>query len=62
MLVSSWLVSDARAAWDKAKKEGHVGTAMDPVKGESVVIAARCPRRWLVTLHLELNPELAMIG
>ncbi|MBB3259261.1 hypothetical protein F4827_004136 [Paraburkholderia bannensis] len=60
MLVSNWLVSDARAAWVSAKSSGYIGTAIDAVKGESVVIAARCRRRWLVVLHIELNPQLVM--
>lgn len=60
MLVSQWLVADARAAWHSAKQNGFIGTAIDAARGASVVIAARCPKRWLVTLHLELNPELAL--
>lgn len=60
MLVSRWLVADARVAWENAKRDGLIGTAMDAAKGASLVIAAHCPKRWLVVLHLELNPQLAL--
>lgn len=61
MFVSRWIAADARMAWEHAKREGFVGTAMDAAKGKSVALAAQCPKRWLVVLHLELNPHLALL-
>ncbi|CAD6519613.1 hypothetical protein LMG27952_01172 [Paraburkholderia hiiakae] len=59
-LVSNWLVSDARAAWTAAKKQGFIGPARSGGAHETQLeIANACPRRWLVVLHLELNPQLA---
>jgi hypothetical protein len=58
-LVSYWLLVDARNAWRFALAKGHVrrGPAED---GEDFPrIDNCCPRRWLVVLHLELNPDLA---
>lgn len=56
-LVSMWLQADARRAFRVAKEKGFVGAARD----NEVVpqIAADCPRRWLVMLHVELNPAAA---
>ncbi|WP_052409623.1 hypothetical protein [Paraburkholderia oxyphila] len=62
VFVSNWLVSDARAAWDNAKKHGHVATTRSGSGGRELNIADACPRRWLVMLHIELNPELAEIA
>lgn len=61
VLVSNWLVTDARAAWSSAKKQGYIGAAQPAsgAPGERLAIANDCPRRWLVVLHLELNPKLA---
>jgi hypothetical protein len=58
-LVSYWLLVDARNAWSIALAKGHVrrGRAED---GEDFPrIDDRCPRRWLVVLHLQLDPDLA---
>jgi hypothetical protein len=56
-LVSFWLQSDARNAWQQARERGFINRGADgPVPG--IVIAAECPRRWLVVLHAELNPGL----
>lgn len=59
-LVSNWLVTDARAAWAAAKKQGFIGPARTGgAHATPLEIANACPRRWLVVLHLELNPQLA---
>jgi hypothetical protein len=59
VLASNWLVADARAAWGKAKQEGHIRAQSAGAEKAGVEIGAHCPKRWLVVLHLELNPELA---
>lgn len=61
VLVSHWLVADARAAWTHATKQGYVGASKSGSgpQVEKLAIAEKCPRRWLVVLHLELNPKLA---
>lgn len=61
LLVSNWLVTDARAAWATAKKQGFIGPARSGGSAPEapLEIANACPRRWLVVLHLELNPQLA---
>lgn len=56
-LVSMWLQADARRAFGLAKEKGFVGAARDGEVGPQ--IAADCPRRWLVILHVELNPAAA---
>ncbi|MFD1560841.1 hypothetical protein ACFSHT_35240 [Paraburkholderia silviterrae] len=61
VLVSNWLVSDARAAWANAKQHGHVATTQSDSGVRELKIADTCPRRWLVVLHIELNPELAEV-
>ncbi|MGF6776652.1 hypothetical protein [Paraburkholderia sp. GAS334] len=53
-LVSLWLQSDARRAFSFARDKGYVKPAGDP--SQSLQIAADCPKRWLVVLHIELNP------
>ncbi|HTR07831.1 MAG TPA: hypothetical protein VMJ11_14515 [Paraburkholderia sp.] len=60
VLVSHWLVTDARAAWTLAKKQGYIGSPQSGsgAHAEKLAIANNCPRRWLVVLHLELNPQL----
>jgi hypothetical protein len=61
VLVSNWLVADARAAWAQAMKQGYIGALKRDggAQAEKLAIAEKCPRRWLVVLHLELNPKLA---
>lgn len=56
-LVSLWLQSDARRAFGFARDKGYVKTADDPSQGPQV--APDCPKRWLVMLHIELNPAAA---
>jgi hypothetical protein len=53
-LVSMWLQADARRAFRFAKEKGFIAAARDGQAGPQ--IAAECPRRWLVVLHVELNP------
>lgn len=56
-LVSFWLQSDARRAWQYARERGYVRRGEHgPLPG--IQIAPECPRRWLVVLHAELNPAL----
>jgi hypothetical protein len=56
-VVSMWLQADARRAFGFAKEKGFVAAARDGQPGPR--IAADCPRRWLVVLHIELNPAAA---
>jgi hypothetical protein len=60
VLVSNWLVADARAAWAQAMQQGYIGSPKSGAgaQKEKLAIADKCPRRWLVVLHLELNPKL----
>lgn len=55
-LVSFWLQADARRAYLDAKTKGYLGTRRTP--DAEPVIDAHCPRRWLVILNIELNPQL----
>ncbi len=54
MLVSSWLQTDARRAYLLAREKGCI-TPVDK-SNPALRIAADCPRRWLVILHIEMNP------
>ncbi|WP_368598981.1 hypothetical protein [Paraburkholderia sp. BR14374] len=58
-LVSSWLRTDAQRAWCNAVEKGYVGQRHATTGEDVLKIAEKCPRRWLVVLHIELNPELA---
>jgi hypothetical protein len=53
-LVGTWLQSDARRAYATAREQGFIA----PIDGanRSLAITADCPKRWLVILHIELNP------
>jgi len=53
-LVGSWLQSDARRAYLFAKDKGCV-TPFNDTTGV-LKISPDCPKRWLVMLHIELNP------
>jgi hypothetical protein len=53
-LVSLWLQSDARRAYALAREKNCV-TPVDK-RNPAVVVAADCPKRWLVILHIEMNP------
>jgi hypothetical protein len=58
-LVSNWLRTDAHRAWRNAVEKGYVGPRHGANDEDVPKIAEKCPRRWLVVLHLELNPDLA---
>jgi hypothetical protein len=53
-LVGTWLQSDARRAYWAAREQGFIA----PLEGadRALAITADCPKRWLVILHIELNP------
>jgi hypothetical protein len=53
-LVTLWLQSDARRAFGFARENGYIKPADDTK--QIVQIAPDCPKRWLVILHMELNP------
>ncbi|EIF33577.1 hypothetical protein BCh11DRAFT_01347 [Burkholderia sp. Ch1-1] len=57
-LITLWLQSDARRAFGFAREKGFVTTGGEGK--QDLQIAGDCPRRWLVILHIELNP--AAIG
>src|SRR5260370_42387143 len=58
-LMGAWLQSDARRAYFAARDQGYVHPAepTDP----SWRIAVDCPKRWLVVLHIELDPCLGRL-
>ncbi|KAA1010945.1 hypothetical protein FVF58_18325 [Paraburkholderia panacisoli] len=53
-LLTLWLQSDARRAFGFAREKGFVKKGGD--RQPYVQIADDCPKRWLVILHIELNP------
>lgn len=53
-LLTLWLQSDARRAFGVAREKGFVKVPGD--KSQDLQIADDCPKRWLVILHIELNP------
>jgi hypothetical protein len=55
-LFTLWLQSDARRAYGFAREKGYVKAAGDD--RDAWQIAMDCPKRWLVILHIELNPSL----
>jgi hypothetical protein len=57
-LMSLWLQSDARRAFAYARSNGYVSE--DGESRDVSRIAADCPKRWLVILHVELNPAAAL--
>ncbi|PLZ03531.1 hypothetical protein CY652_03830 [Burkholderia sp. WAC0059] len=59
-LVTFWLQSDARRAFGAARANGYVRKAGDAGKA-GLQVAADCPKRWLVMLHIELNPAVAIL-
>ncbi|WP_256935955.1 hypothetical protein [Caballeronia sordidicola] len=60
VLLSSWLQADARRAYLVAREKGCI----TPVDGThpTLSIAPNCPRRWLVILHIEMNPAIVGIS
>ncbi|MFC0399156.1 hypothetical protein [Paraburkholderia rhizosphaerae] len=53
-LLTLWLQADARRAFADARKQGFV--KITEGKERALQIGADCPKRWLVILHVELNP------
>ncbi|MFL9933042.1 hypothetical protein P0D88_28350 [Paraburkholderia sp. RL18-103-BIB-C] len=53
-LLTLWLLSDARRAFGSARGKGFVKIGGD--RKQVLQIAENCPKRWLVILHIELNP------
>jgi hypothetical protein len=53
-LVTLWLQSDARRAFGFAREKGFVRKGGNAT--QELQIAEDCPKRWLVILHIELNP------
>lgn len=53
-MVTLWLQADARRAFGFAREKGFVKKSGEDTQG--VQIADDCPKRWLVVLHIELNP------
>jgi len=59
VLVSYWLLVDARKAWHHAKELRYI-RAEPAENGDALpMVADHCPKRWLVVLHIELHPDLA---
>lgn len=56
VLVSSWLTADAAHAYASADKQGFL--ARDTGSNRVVAVREKCPRVWLVKLHILLHPEL----
>ena len=56
-LVTLWLQSDARRAFGFARENGYIKPADDTK--QIVQVAQDCPKRWLVILHMELNPAVS---
>jgi phosphoribosyl-AMP cyclohydrolase len=57
-LVTLWLQADARRAFGFACEKGFVEKSGEKSgdAAQHVQIAEDCPKRWLVILHIELNP------
>ncbi|HEX7913861.1 MAG TPA: hypothetical protein VF534_38090 [Paraburkholderia sp.] len=53
-LLTLWLQADARRAFGFARAQGFVKTGGEGA--QPLQIAQDCPKRWLVILHIELNP------
>lgn len=53
-MVTLWLQADARRAFGSAREKGFVKKRGEGT--QDVQIADDCPKRWLVVLHIELNP------
>jgi hypothetical protein len=57
MAAGFWIQADARRAYAHAQAEGLIKRGKHPE--QPWVLDPVCPNKWLVTLHLELNPTLA---
>jgi hypothetical protein len=55
-MLTLWLQSDARRAYGFAREKGYVKAAGSDK--QQWQIAMDCPKRWLVVLHIELNPTI----
>lgn len=53
-----WIQADARRAYAHAKAQGLIKQNQDRNTPWPWAIDPVCPNKWLVTLHLELNPAL----
>ncbi|EEA01169.1 hypothetical protein BH160DRAFT_3517 [Burkholderia sp. H160] len=51
-LLIVWIRTDAKRAWEDAVESGFV-RPVAIARGRAVVIRPKCPRRWLVVLHVE---------
>ncbi len=58
ILAGFWLQSDARQAYLHAKANKLIQSSRDKSTPWPWALDPACPRKWLVTLHLELNPAL----
>jgi len=56
LLIAGWIRYDADRAFQFAAQGRHLGFEGDPPR--VISIAQNCPKRWLVLLHIELNPDL----
>ncbi|RQR26435.1 hypothetical protein DIE23_29590 [Burkholderia sp. Bp9143] len=54
-LVSFWLQADASRAYRHAAQHGLV--KVSGMRGDLIEIAPQCPKRWLVVLSLQLEPQ-----
>ena len=54
-LVSFWLQADALHAYRYAAQHGFV--TVSGTHGDLIDVAPQCPKRWLVVLHLQLEPR-----
>ncbi|MEN8512156.1 hypothetical protein [Burkholderia sp. RS02] len=54
-LVSFWLQADASRACRYASQHGFV--TVSGTHGDLIDVAPQCPKRWLVVLHLQLEPR-----
>jgi hypothetical protein len=53
-LLTIWLQADARRAFTFARANGYVKSNAE--QHGDLQIATKCPKRWLVMLHIELHP------
>lgn len=56
LLAAGWIRYDAGRAFQFAADHHYLGFEGDPPR--VISIAQDCPKRWLVLLHIELNPDL----
>lgn len=56
VLAAGWIRHDAGRAFRFAAENRYLGFEGNPQR--VISIAQDCPKRWLVLLHIELNPDL----